>query len=208
MKNGLLYKQIKSGKCFFSAVIAVLLLVVLISGGVSIASSGEGGEHGGAAKKGWVATDTYRVMNFAVLAIALFFILRKPVAQAMDSRIKGIKEQLADLETKKKEAEKQLAQYNQKLSLLDKEAEKIVSEYIRQGNEAKERILKEAASAAEKIEEQAKKNIEHEFGQAKERLQEEILEKAIAKAEEMVKNNITGYDQDRLVDEYLEKVAA
>lgn len=53
-----------------------------------------------------------------------------------------------------------------------------------------------------------KKNIEHEFQQAKERLQEEILEKALAKAEGMVKNNITSYDQDRLVDEYLEKVVA
>jgi len=205
MNKGRLNKQIKSGRWFISAIAAVFLLMI-ISGGISFASSG--GEHGGPAKKGWVATDTYRVMNFAVLAIALFFILRKPVSQAMDSRIKGIKEQLTDLETKKKEAEKQLEQYNQKLRLLDKEAEKIVSEYIKQGKEAKERILREAESAAEKIEEQAKKNIEHEFRQAKERLQDEILEKAIVKAEEMVKKNITGYDQNRLVDEYLEKVAA
>jgi len=190
---------------FFSVIMAVVLLM-LICGGVSMASSG--GEHGGSAKKGWVATDTYRVMNFSVLAIALFFILRKPMSQALDSRIKGIKDQLSDLEAKKEEAEKQLAQYNQKLSLLDKESEKIVSEYIRQGNEAKERILKEAESAAEKLEEQAKKNIEHEFKQAKERLQEEILEKALAKAEGMVKNSITSDDQDRLVDEYLEKVVA
>ncbi len=195
-------KQIKSRREIVSAVIALLFLLILIGGGVCVAS-----EHGDA-PKGWVATDTYRVMNFAVLAIALFFILRKPIAQAMDSRVKGIKDQLADLETKKKEAEKQLAQYNQKLLLLDKEAEKIVSEYIRQGNEAKERILKEAASAAEKLEEQAKKNIEHEFGQAKKRLQDEILEKALAKAEGIVKNNITSDDHTRLVDEYLEKVAA
>lgn len=154
MKNCRLNKQIKSRRWFISAIAAVLFLMI-IGGGISVASSG--GEHGGAVKKGWVATDTYRVMNFAVLAIALFFILRKPVSQAFDSRIKGIKEQLADLETKKKDAEKQLEQYNQKLRLLDKEAEKIVSEYIKQGNEAKERILKEAESAAEKLEEQAKK---------------------------------------------------
>ena len=41
----------------------------------------------------------------------------------------GIKEQLADLEERKEAAEKELAQYNEKLALLDKEAEKIIENY-------------------------------------------------------------------------------
>ncbi len=170
----------------------------------------EGGGHGeGHSKaKGWVATDTYRVMNFAVLAIALFFLLKKPVANALNTRIKDIKEQLAELESKKEKAEKDLEEYNKKLSLLSDEAEKIVAEYKRQGEEAKARILKAAESSAEKLEEQARKNIEHEFKKAKARLQEEILDKALAKAEELLKTKITDDDQERLVDEYLEKVVA
>jgi F-type H+-transporting ATPase subunit b len=190
-------------------VIALVLAVLLCFGicGMAAASSGGGGEHGGGSK-GWVATDTYRVMNFAVLAIALFFILRKPVSQALNSRIEGIREQLSELESKKEEAEKELAEYNKKLSLLEQEAEKIVAEYVRQGNEAKARILKEAESAAEKLEEHARRNIEHEFEQAKLNLQEEILEKALVKAENILKAKITSNDQDRLVDEYLEKVVA
>jgi F-type H+-transporting ATPase subunit b len=187
-------------------VIALVLAVLLCFGGIAFASGG-GGEHGGGSK-GWVATDTYRVMNFAVLAIALFFILRKPVSQALNSRIEGIREQLSELESKKEEAEKELAEYNKKLSLLEQEAEKIVAEYVRQGNEAKARILKEAESAAEKLEEHARRNIEHEFEQAKLNLQEEILEKALVKAENILKAKITSNDQDRLVDEYLKKVVA
>jgi F-type H+-transporting ATPase subunit b len=147
-------------------------------------------------------------MNFAVLAIALFFILKKPVSQALNSRIDGIKEQLKDLEMKKNAAEKELADYNEKLSHLDQEAEKIVAEYVRQGDEARARILKEAESAAEKLEKQAMKTIEHEFEQAKLQLHEEIMEKALVKAEKILKAQITGDDQDRLVDEYLEKVVA
>ena len=156
--------------------------------------------------KGWVATDTYRVMNFAVLAIVLVFLLRKPVSQALNGRIKGIQDQLADLEEKKKEADQQLAEYDKRLALLDNEAEKIMAEYVKQGNEAKDRILREAKAAAGKIEEQARKNIEHEFGMAKETLQVEIFERALAKAEDIIKGNISSTDQDRLVDEYLEKV--
>ena len=79
-------------------------MLVLIGGGLAFAASG-GGEHGEVKAKGWVATDTYRVLNFAVLAGALVFLLRKPLSQALGSRIKGIQAQLEDLEAKKAEAE-------------------------------------------------------------------------------------------------------
>jgi F-type H+-transporting ATPase subunit b len=164
-------------------------------------------EHG-AVGKGWAATDTYRVMNFAVLAVALFFLLRKPVSQALSARVTGIQNQLDELEARKKEAEQKLAEYNQRLSRLDQEAEKIIEGYIQQGEAAKARILEEAKGTAEKLEEQARRNIENEFKQAKKRLQEDIIEKALVKAEEIVRGKITVEDQDRLVDEYLEKVVA
>jgi len=183
-------------------IVAIMLVLFLFSG---VAAASGGGDN---ASKGWVATDTYKVMNFAVLAIGLFLLLRKPVSQALNDRIKGIKEQLSELEEKKEEAEKKLAEYNEKFLKLDKESEQIVAEYIKQGNEAKARILKEAESAVVKLEEQAKKNIENEFKKAKSKLQEEILEQALVKAEEIIKSKIDTKDQDRLVDEYLEKVVA
>ena len=178
-----------------------LFLVFSIS--TALCASGEG-----SGTKGWVSTDTFRVMNFAVLVIALVFVLRKPLSQALSSRIKVIKDQLEDLEVQKTAAEKQLDEYNQKLAQLEKEAEKIVEDYIRQGHEAKARILKEAEASAEKLQVQALRNIEHEFEQAKLELQKEIFEKSLAKAEEIIKNKITGEDQNRIVDEYLKKVVA
>jgi len=181
----------------------VILAVFLFCFVGTVAASSEG--NGG---KGWAATDTYKVMNFAVLAVGLFLILRKPASQALDSRIRGIKDQLSELETKKKEAEKELVKYNERFSLLEQEAEKLIEEYIRQGNEAKARIIDEAKKTVEKLEEQARRNIEHEFKQAKIKLQQDILEKALVNAETLIKNNITTQDQDKLVDEYLEKVVA
>ncbi len=168
----------------------------------------EGGGHGAVHSKPWMQTDTAKVLNFSVLAIGLFLVLRKPVAQALNDRIKGIKDELEELEGRKAEVEKQLAEYDTKLATLDEEAEKVIAEYVRQGEEAKARILKEAESAADKLEEQAKKNIENEFKQAKETLQAEIVEKALVKAEQAVKEQISAEDQERLVDEYLAKVVA
>ncbi len=178
-----------------SAIIAIVALL-LFPMSAALAASG----------KGWVETDWFRVLNFTVLVVALFLVLRKPVSTALSSRIDGIKKQLVDLEAQKEAAEKKLAEYSGKLSELEKEAEHIVADYIKQGNEAKARILKEAEASAEKLQAQARRNIEHEFDQAKKQLQAEVLEKSLAKAEEIIKEKISADDQNRLVDEYLEKV--
>jgi F-type H+-transporting ATPase subunit b len=184
-------------------IVAVVLVCLTMGIGTVLAASGAEG-----ATKGWVATDTYRLMNFVVLLAALVFILRKPISQALSSRITSIREQLESLEAQKAEAEKQLAQYNEKLSQLEKEAERIVKGYIEQGNEAKAKILKEAQETAEKLQAQARRSIENEFDKARLELQREVVEKSLLKAEETLKKAITARDQDKLVDEYLDKVVA
>ncbi len=191
-----------------NAMIIVLIFLISLSFLLSAALSASGEHSGSTGSKGWTSTDWFRVMNFTVLVVALVFVLRKPLSQALGARIKGIKNQLEDLEARKAEAEKQLMGYREKLSRLEKESEKIVEDYIRQGNEAKARILKEAESAAEKLQAQARRNIDHEFEQAKLKLQEEIFEKSLVKAEEIMKSKISAEDQNRLVDEYLKKVEA
>jgi F-type H+-transporting ATPase subunit b len=191
----------------FAAAIFILVLVFTVMSISAVMASSEGGE-GGGGTKGWVSTDTFRVLNFVVLAVALVFILRKPLSQALSSRIKGIKEQLEDLEARKAEAEKKLAEYKAKLAQLEGEAEKIIDEYVKQGQEAKSRILKEAEASAEKLKAQAHRNIEHEFEQAKLKLQEDIFVSSLQKAEQIIRNKITADDQDRIVDEYLKKVVA
>lgn len=185
------------------AVVSFTIFCILIGTGLAFASTsgGHGEGHGG-----WTPIDTYRVMNFAVLAIALFFLLRKPVTEFLNNRILGIRQQLNDLEEQKIAAEKKLVEYNEKLSALNQEAEKIIGDYRKQGEMARTRILQEAEAAAAKLEEQARHNIEFEFAQARKKLEIEIFEKAMAKAEDKLKNLINEDDQDRLVQEYLNKV--
>jgi F-type H+-transporting ATPase subunit b len=183
----------------------VVVVLLSLSMGIGSVLASSGGETGA---KGWAATDTYRVMNFVVLLVVLIFVLRKPISQALSSRIKNIREQLEGLEAQKAEAEKQLAQYNERLSQLESEAKKIIGNYIQQGNEAKAKILKEAEATAEKLQVQARRNIEHEFDKAKQELQREVVEKSLLKAEATLKKAITAQDQDKLVDEYLDKVVA
>lgn len=187
-------------------VVALVAGIFLMGWAPAFGSGGEGGH--ATESKPWMMTDTAKVLNFSVLAIGLFLLLRKPVAKALSDRIKGISDELEDLETRKSEVEKQLAAYTEKLATLDKEAEQLVAEYIRQGEDAKARILKEAELAADKLKDQAQKNIAHEFEQAKLNLQKDIVEKALVKAEQAITAQVSDKDQERLVDEYLNKVVA
>lgn len=173
--------------------------------GIALASS-EGG-HGGV-HNAWLGIDTAKVLNFGVLIIALFFIAKKPVAEFFSSRAKGIEDEIRVLEQKKAEAEKKLVDYQARFKSLDQESKKILEEYMKQGEEAKIRILAEAEAQAAKLEAMAKRNIEQEFKSAKIKLQQDIAEKAMIKAEELIKASISSDDQDKLVDEYLKKVVA
>jgi F-type H+-transporting ATPase subunit b len=120
--------------------------------------------------------------------------------------VRNIREQLDDLEAQKQATEKKLAEYNERLAVLGQEAEKIIDQYRQQGETLKAKILQEAESAAGKLEDQARRNIEREFGQAKLQLETEVLEKAIEKAENKLKQITTPEDQEQLVKEYLTKV--
>lgn len=178
-------------------------LLMLVSAGIVFAASGGNGDHGA---KGWIAEDTYRVLNFIALALILFFVLKKPVKQFLGDRVRNIREELDDLEAQKQATEKKLAEYNERLAVLGQEAEKIIDQYRKQGESLKEKILQEAESAAGKLEDQARRNIEREFAQAKLHLETEVLEKAIEKAENKLKQITTPEDQEQLVKEYLTKV--
>jgi len=180
----------------------LVILSVLLAFGAAWASS-EGG-HGDSAGK--VKDLIWRTMNFVVLAGGLIFLLRKPLAQALESRRQGIRDELDDLENQKADAEKQLAEYKAKLARLDKEIDKIVAEYVKDGEAVKAKIIEEAKVAAEKLQELAKKNIEHEFQKARQALKAEMAEQAVSMAEALIKKHIKDEDQERIVDEYLTKV--
>jgi F-type H+-transporting ATPase subunit b len=148
----------------------------------------------------------YRVMNFAVMAIALFFILRKPLSNALAQRTEGIKTELEDLEAKREEALKEVALLEERIRSAEGEREEILSDFRAQGEREKQSILDSAHTMAERIKAQAQFTIEQETQQAKAELRKEIADLSASLAEDMLKQNINDDDQHRLVNEYLDKV--
>lgn len=193
-----------------------LLSFFMLSGPGLVWCSGTG-EHEGAeavhgeAAHGGVSHEKFmdfvlRVENFIPLVLVLFLLLRKPVARFFGGRRDEIAQTLADFEEKKANAEARYKELEAKLDDLDAERQKLMTEYIQEGEEEKAKIIAQAHIMAERIKAQAEVAIDQEVKAAKADLIEEIGGMAAGMAEDMIKKNINDQDQMRLVEEYLDKV--
>ena len=176
--------------------------VVVVLLWMAVAWAAEGGGHGGSSK--W-PDFFYRVLNFGIMVGVLYFLLRKPIKQFFSKRSETIANTLSDLETKKREAEKTYEAYKQKLAQLEEETDRILQEYAEQGEREKARIIANAEKAALEIREQTEIAIAQEIKSAKVELQREIAELSVTAAEAMLREKIKEEDQQKLVDDFMEK---
>jgi F-type H+-transporting ATPase subunit b len=174
-------------------------LTVLLSTGMAWASS-EGGH------SMW-PDFFYRLLNFTIMVAVLVFLFKKLNLKGyFTKRTENISNTLRDLEEKKKDAEKTYEEYKQKLARLDEETDRILKEYIDQGEREKAKIIANAEKAAVEIRQQTDIAIEQEIKSAKEGLQKEIAELSVSAAEALLKEKIGDKDQKKLVDDFMTKV--
>jgi F-type H+-transporting ATPase subunit b len=169
------------------------------------------GEHGGGGHGGDRSADLrdllYRFINFALLVIILVIAIKKSgLKENLSGRIDEIKQKLEDLQTGKSEAESRYLEIEKKLKDFEAEKKEILEQFRQEGLAEKERIISEARAKAVQIIEQAELNIENEMASAKDRLKQEVMNLAAQKAEEILTKELNDNDQDRLVDEFIERV--
>jgi F-type H+-transporting ATPase subunit b len=148
-----------------------------------------------------------RVLNFTIMVAVLVFLFKKlNLKQYFTKRTENIANTLRDLEEKKKEAERSYQEYKQKLARLDEETDRILQDYIEQGEREKSKIIANAEKAATDIRQQTDLAIAQEIKSAKESLQREIAELSVTAAETLLKEKIADDDQKKLVDDFMTKV--
>ena len=162
---------------------------------------------GGADRSGDLLDLLYRFINFALLVIILFIVLRKvPIKEYFSSRIEGIKKELEDLKKQREASQRKAQELESKLKAFEGERKEILAQYKADGLAEKKRILAEARDRAKQILEQAELSIQYEMQSAKEKLKQDVVALAAQRAEEIIAREMTDKDQDRLVNEFIEKL--
>jgi F-type H+-transporting ATPase subunit b len=184
-------------------VLIALGLCLLIWGYGFAAEGGEAAGHDG----GQGLDLLYRFINFALLVIILFVVVRKtPVKDFFSARKEEIKKRLEELERARKASEDRCRELERKLSESEKLRDELIAQYKAEGLAEKEKIVAAAKAKAQEILEQADLAIKREIDAAKQSLRSEVAEAATQKAQQILQKEIRERDQDQLVDDFIERV--
>jgi F-type H+-transporting ATPase subunit b len=179
----------------------------LLAASLALASGGEAAHGGGHGISPTKITDfIWRTVNFLVFAGILIYLVAKPAKEFFAKRTSDISESFEDLEAKKAEAEAALQAAQTRLAEVDAEREKLMEMFLAEGEAEKAKIIEKAEMVASRIKEMAALSIAQETKKATQELKKEVAEQATQMAEELIKKEITPTDQNKLVEEYLQKV--
>ena len=145
-----------------------------------------------------------RIANFAIVAIALFLAIRKPLGAYLSARTEQIQMSLEDARDKVARAKKEQEQAGALLQSIAKEVEKAKEEAKRAAEAERIRILEVARIEGERIRETVRKEIESELEAGRRKLLGKAAELTVSLAKEKLEKTMTSDDQKRLIDKSVE----
>lgn len=191
--------QVKGKKA--SLILIVLSAFLLLIPVVVLAA---GGSH---ADSGVLLKDfLYRIFNFALMVGLLVYFVAKPIRNGLRARREAIEKMLADAQEARAAAEAKHREYSEKLAKATEEIAQIRVAIKREGELERDRILLSAREMATKIEQEAENKAAGVVTKARAELREEAARLAVNLAAELLQKQVNASDQQRLVDEYMQKV--
>lgn len=147
-----------------------------------------------------------------VIFLVLLFVLRKwawgPILGALEAREKRIQQALEGAAREREEAGWLLEQQRQLLDQSREQAQHVLADSRKAAERLRWQLLEEARARKDEIVARAKDEIERERDQALEALRREAVDLSIAAAGRVLEKNLDAEDNRRLVEEYLERLAA
>jgi F-type H+-transporting ATPase subunit b len=180
--------------------------VVLLLAGAALAAEAAHGGGGHGIDSAKLQELLWRTVNFVVFAAVLIKLASKPLKKLFAQRSEEVATDLEELEARQTEAEKAVQAAETRLAEVAQEREKIIQQYMAEGELEKAKILEKANMVAARLKDMAALTIQQETKKASQNLREEVVGMATQMATDMIKDKATYADQQGLVEEYLKKV--
>lgn len=202
-------RSILKASAIAAAVVSLALPLVAIA-----APEAHGGDHGGIE---WVTPIVghtgklgllWSIINFAVLLWILEKILFKPLRNRTRDKHDTVKAEIEKASAAREEAEGVLAEYKGRLERLDAEIAELMADAKAKAEADRTRIVAAAKREADQITSAAKAAAERETATRRRQLEAEIVDRAVARAEALLRSKLTPADQRGMVDRYVEQLDA
>jgi len=148
----------------------------------------------------------FPILNLLILVAVLVYFGRKPILAFFADRRLQIRDDLQKAEGLKAEAEERFSTWQQKLADLDAELEGIRAGSRERAEAERKQILADATATAERIKADATAAIEQELRRSRAILHEEASDLAVELAGDLLRQQVTDSDRDRLVTEFIERI--
>ncbi len=145
-------------------------------------------------------------INFA----ALLWILEKMLFSRLRARTRDkhdtVKSEIDKATEARTEAESLLSEFRGKLDKLDDEVDSLMKDAKAKAEADRKRIIEAAEREAEQIRAAAKASAEREAASRRRQLEAEIVDRAIERAEALLRSKISPTDQSGMVDRYVDQL--
>jgi F-type H+-transporting ATPase subunit b len=148
----------------------------------------------------------FRVVNCILVVGIVWYAAGRKIAAFFANRRRDIVDDFSNYETRRKDAQKELADVEQRIADLEAERKAILDEYRAQGELLKAEIIAKAEKAAAQIAEQARRTAENEANLALEGIRAQIAEEIAEAAGKLLRERLSEVEHGRLIDAALEKV--
>jgi F-type H+-transporting ATPase subunit b len=173
-----------------------LAAVVALAPQLALASDGEGSS----------AEIFWQLVNFLLLLGVLFAVARKPMLGFFADRREGIQDDIKTAAELLSQAESRHGEWQRKLVDLEQEMESIRETARVRAREESDHILSDAQAMAERIQRDARAAVERELRRARQELAREASELSMELAAQLLREQVTEGDRDRLMDEFISGV--
>ena len=152
------------------------------------------------------STVIFAMINFAILVVGLKVFLYKPVCNMLDSRREEVINNLNSAEEAKLEAQKLKDEYAAQIQNARAEAQDIINQAAKIGEQTKADIVSEAREEASRLTAKAQAEIAREKTEALNEIRNEIADLAVLAASKVVGKTIDVADHQNMVDNFVKEV--
>lgn len=152
------------------------------------------------------STVIFAMINFAILVVGLKVFLYKPVCNMLDSRREEVINNLNSAEEAKLEAQKLKDEYAAQIQNARAEAQDIINQAAKIGEQTKADIVTEAREEASRLTAKAQAEIAREKTEALNEIRNEIADLAVLAASKVVGKTIDVADHQNMVDNFVKEV--
>ena len=152
------------------------------------------------------STIIFAIINFAILVVGLKVFLYKPVCNMLDSRREEGVNNLNSAEEAKLEAQKLKDEYAAQIQNARAEAQDIINQAAKIGEQTKADIVTEAREEASRLTAKAQAEIAREKTEALNEIRNEIADLAVLAASKVVGKTIDVADHQNMVDNFVKEV--